>query len=258
MLSLWLLVNNNKSEHTMALCLFLLHLSRRLYECLHITIYGDSKIHIAGYIAGILHYVLVPISIARNYQSTNASLTLKVSSIAMFIIANIMQFQFHYILYLTKLKMKSNHRPMASDGTNGSSGIIYGFINGSNDGHNYPLPKGIGFDSVCCPHYTAEIIIYISLWMVDINNHTTALVSLWVVANLSVVANLQFQWYQERYRHELMAKRRHWRRLIPGGWWVCSTVFSWTVSQLNVTYGILECIYFITSFMSMYVFRLLW
>lgn len=204
--SLCLLASNDKSDVSMPLCLFLLHVSRRLYECLSITIYGDSKIHLAGYVVGILHYVLVPISIDHinvNYNKPANALTLA-SSIIVFIIANILQFRFHYILFLAKIKMKSNHHSIS--GTSGK------------DKHKYPLPEGIGFDSVCCPHYTAEIIIYLSLWVMDMHNFTAVLVFLWVVANLSVVANLQFQWYKQQYGHELMVKRKQWKRLIPGGW----------------------------------------
>lgn len=214
--SLCLLANNDQSDVSMPLCLFLLHVSRRLYECLCITIYGDSMIHLAGYVVGILHYVLVPISIGHmngNYNQSAKALTLaSSSSILLFIIANIMQFRFHHILFLAKLKMKSNHHLIR-----GISGIN-GTIDGSKDKYKYPLPEGIGFDSVCCPHYTAEIIIYLSLWMMDMHNYTASLVFLWVVANLSVVANLQFQWYKQQYGHELMVKRKHWKRLIPGGW----------------------------------------
>lgn len=215
--SLCLLTSNDKSNFSIPLCLFLLHVSRRLYECLYITIYGDSKIHLAGYLVGILHYVLVPISIGlinvNNNQSAKALTLVSSLSIVVFIIANIMQFRFHYILFLAKLKMKSNHHSIS-----GTTIGINGTIDGSKDKYNYPLPEGIGFDSVCCPHYTAEIIIYLSLWMMDMYNYTAALVFLWVVANLSVVANLQFQWYKEQYGHELMVKRKHWKRLIPGGW----------------------------------------
>ena len=85
-------------------------------------------------------------------------------------------------------------------------------------GCKYPLPDGFGFDSICCPHYTAEIIIYLCLWMIDVSNLTAALVALWVITNLSVVADLQFQWYHEHYGHVLKVKRKHWKRLVPG-WW---------------------------------------
>ena len=54
-----------------SLILFILHNCRRLWECLNITLYGDSKIHIGGYLIGITHYVLVPLSIAAKSDNNN-------------------------------------------------------------------------------------------------------------------------------------------------------------------------------------------
>jgi hypothetical protein len=49
-------------SHSTTLVLLGIHLSRRLYECLHVHRWTpQSKVHLAGYLLGILHYILLPI-----------------------------------------------------------------------------------------------------------------------------------------------------------------------------------------------------
>ncbi|KAJ1404042.1 hypothetical protein B484DRAFT_223502, partial [Ochromonadaceae sp. CCMP2298] len=44
------------------LCLLLLHLLRRLCECLWTVRFGQSQMHLGGYLAGLVHYLLVPMT----------------------------------------------------------------------------------------------------------------------------------------------------------------------------------------------------
>ena len=40
-----------------------IHVVRRLFECIFITKFGTSTIHVSGYIVGIVHYLFVPVSL---------------------------------------------------------------------------------------------------------------------------------------------------------------------------------------------------
>lgn len=111
-----------------AMIMFELHVLRRLYECTYYTIYGNSQMHITGYVAGMAHYVLTPCtllaaSVEREavfgwrhaaasslspgvWSAVSLGLTdtlFKATSIVLFVLANSYQFECHYILYECKL-----------------------------------------------------------------------------------------------------------------------------------------------------------
>eukprot|EP00600_Ochromonadales_sp_CCMP1393_P017611 CAMPEP_0175026148 /NCGR_PEP_ID=MMETSP0005-20121125/17567_1 /TAXON_ID=420556 /ORGANISM="Ochromonas sp., Strain CCMP1393" /LENGTH=307 /DNA_ID=CAMNT_0016285191 /DNA_START=428 /DNA_END=1348 /DNA_ORIENTATION=- len=251
--------------------------------------------HVGGYIAGLVHYILVPVScvVSTPVALTTAQYTeLRtatpismvnspdilaciwfVAAVVIFILANYSQFQFHALLHRMKQK---RHKLMKEDGAavilsvhteqrraSKHTGVWYKGIkrdsasasttavapvsataipstssirsSGSSSSTsydataNYALPFGWGFDYVCCPHYTAEICVYFSLWLVDpsvrwiailpvatkASNTTTAAgggmmtaqlpyhvmlcLFLWVASNLSVVAHQHMQWYRDQY-----------------------------------------------------------
>ena len=81
----------------------------------------------------------------------------------------------------------------------------------------YSFPVGLGFDSVACPHYTAEIVIYISFCMLSPSSLPLLSMLLWVVINLSVVADSQYLWYHANFPKE-MSLKKEWKRLVPGVW----------------------------------------
>ena len=83
--------------------------------------------------------------------------------------------------------------------------------------HFYSLPEGIGFEYVSCPHYTAEILIYISFWILSLSSLSLFSMTLWVTCNLSVVADSQYLWYKKHFPEE-MKKRKNWKRIFPCIW----------------------------------------
>lgn len=83
--------------------------------------------------------------------------------------------------------------------------------------HYYSLPEGFGFEYVSCPHYTSEIIIYISFWVLSPSSVSLLAMTLWVICNLSVVADSQFVWYKKHFPEEIK-KRKGWKRIFPYIW----------------------------------------
>ena len=79
----------------------------------------------------------------------------------------------------------------------------------------YSLPTESLFQYISCPHYTAEICIYLSFCCLLPCNGAIWLMAVWVVLNLSVVANRQFVWYKEKYKDQVPA---NWCRLCPNIW----------------------------------------
>lgn len=183
-------------EHRgLALTLWAMHLLRRLLECVYITNYGRSEMHIFGFIVGIAHYTMVPVSLfCVNSKDTALSATgrslILFIAVLFFVLANFYQFKFHFILYRLKATCLSR------------------------GGQPYALPEESCFKLVSCPHYTAEIAIYMSLCLMAAPAMSAAMSALllWVVSNLSVVADRQHLFYSTMYPDKVPKK---WHRLFP-------------------------------------------
>ena len=127
----------------------------------------------------------------------------------------------------------------------------------------YSFPKNGAFKYVACPHYYAEVMIYVSFCILSLgattepivrsvpigeilhlyhpsrkedqgfqsNNmipridaalplalpYSLLLMTFWVSSNLSVVADRQYHWYQEKFPEECK-KRPYWKRIFPSVW----------------------------------------
>lgn len=196
--------------------LFFMHLCRRLWECLYITDFGNSKMHISGLLVGIVHYVFTPISIylaastpsvsKPAFKSSDGTSLLLVCLLFVFEFACYAQNRCHMILFCIKRSLKST------------------------PGARYAVPKGFWFDLVACPHYLSEILIYLSLlllllvlyapvtdfipWLQRFN---FGYCMLWVTTNLAVVAHHQLHWYHSEPSLSSQVPP-NWCALIPGIW----------------------------------------
>lgn len=189
----------------LAALLFLMHCLRRLWECLYLTDYGTSVMHLAGYLVGMLHYLLVPatlLTVACEEKISHTSHTLilglrrrdqqtAIVILVLYLASSLLQFHSHRLLYHLKRKLSKADEP-------------------------YPLPAGGGFDYCSCPHYLAEIGIYTALLIAGHRCRTAYLMWAWVVTNLSIVAYQQYSWYLERYPEEVA--ERNWAVLFPFLW----------------------------------------
>ena len=236
--------------------MFEVHCIRRLYECLFMTKYGSSTMDITAYLVGILHYILVPSTIfcsllkrdMDSAESCNSIMLtiMRLSSLLLFVVGNFSQFKCHQILFNLKQKKcdssiafdensaalnvncicnklnscddRGKHGTMTADSyCNRCQCLNSANKSGNKTVHLYSFPRGFGFDYVVCPHYTAEIVIYISFLMLDPASSSLRCLLLWVTSNLSVVADSQFHWYLEKFPEETK-KKSSWKRLIPGLW----------------------------------------
>lgn len=175
-------------------------------------------------------------------------LILRLSSLSIFLLGSMCQFLCHQILY--NIKRANAIKPAAiknhgndkygetkapsdkcigrhhtteklkklseSNQTQHSAAIEQKLIDGSTRQH-YSFPRGFGFDYVGCPHYTAEIAIYLSFYILQPTSVPLFCMLLWVTANLSVVADSQYEWYRKNFAEEV-SKIRSWRRLLPFVW----------------------------------------
>jgi 3-oxo-5-alpha-steroid 4-dehydrogenase len=179
------------SELRITLILFLVHCGRRLYECVYITCYSESQMHLFGYCCGVMHYILTPLTLAGVRNDSVSSVSF-VCAVLLFAIGNIEQYRVHATLYREKLLKLKRRR----------------------------LPLGYWFNFVCCPHYTAEILIYFCFVLLNTSDIALLAMFLWVSSNLAVVSDFQYKWYQTYAVENLVASKAGWkiRRILPFCW----------------------------------------
>ena len=179
-------VSNSKLQ---MLLLFLIQCIRRALEC-SLASFGQSKMHISGYLVGILHYLFIPIAILH-VPSQFCSPTRSFFAWTVFLLASYIQMSAHESLRQLKLQQLSTGK--------------------------YSVPKDFPFFFICCPHYSAEISIYAALLSYHPSNTEMLLIFVWVVSNLSIVADEQLRWYRNKFR-ENKIPNPNWKRLIPFVW----------------------------------------
>ncbi|KAI9888828.1 MAG: hypothetical protein M1814_006231 [Vezdaea aestivalis] len=168
-----------------AATLFLLHGSRRLYESLVHAKPSSSTISSAQYLLGMSFYAVTSIAIwaeggkalkdfgrltLLDFEPLNLSV-LQLLGMLLFILASGMQFDCH--AYLASLE-------------------------------KYTLPKHPIFNTVVCPHYMAECVIYLSFAIIAaptgrLLNQTLVATLIFVLVNLSVTAESTKAWYAKKF-----------------------------------------------------------
>jgi len=193
------------------LVMLLVHVGRRWYECSFVHVWRDgSKMHVAGYVVGIVHYLLLPYaffdlgSCRRNDANTNS--IGQVVCVVLFLFGQYQQYRHHNIL--GRIRSRA--------------------IGGSCQekvSHQHAIPRTGWFEYVSCPHYLAEILIYFALvlyakqslgsyspfnnqlfsemkWFDFAHSFTQVkeeILFLWVVVNLSISSSNSHYWYKSKY-----------------------------------------------------------
>jgi 3-oxo-5-alpha-steroid 4-dehydrogenase 3 len=213
------------------------HLLRRTYECLHVHQFRKSKMHVAGYLLGMGHYLVLPMVFVETndsiaIQSTPRSMRMNVSTSALIVFhlwAQYEQYRHHDLLADLRRPAYYKHDKGNKNDTkdeNNKSSLLY------------RLPRKGWFQWVICPHYLAEILIYLSFalllhhqsnlntleldYSVDENitsleafvsfarHHRHWFLFLWVSTNLTVSALHTHDWYRANHGETLTQ-----RALIP-------------------------------------------
>uniref|UniRef100_F6ZUV3 Polyprenal reductase n=1 Tax=Ciona intestinalis TaxID=7719 RepID=F6ZUV3_CIOIN len=120
---------------------------RRLYECLYVSMFSKTaKLMFVHYIWGLLYYPFVTATVVSEcfpiYHLSVGYLTWKhCFGILLFIAATMIHHQSHQIF--ANLRKKGGVKP-----------------------NSHGIPQGGLFYLVSCPHYFAELLIYISIYLV--------------------------------------------------------------------------------------------
>jgi hypothetical protein len=143
-------------------------------------------------------------------NETNVQNYLRVISLSLFLMGNLSQFHCHRNLFYLKKKRSVVNTSVSIVSVELHKKLLDKL-------HGYSFPSGFGFNQVACPHYTSEIIIYLSFWLLAPSSLSLFCLSIWVASNLSVVADSQFIWYKKVFPEEIK-KKRNWKRIFPGLW----------------------------------------
>ncbi|XP_072295421.1 polyprenal reductase [Eucyclogobius newberryi] len=173
-------------QMTTLLLLFLLwvHTFRRLLECCFVSVFSDGVIHVVQYLFGLVYYMVLGLTAlcSDHILKRDSSRLLTqvnwchVAGCALFVLASLLQHR--SLALLAKLRT-------------GESGNVETMA--------HKMPTGGGFELVSCPHYFAEVLIYISLWVASGGLFTWWLVSLYVFFNQALAAQLCHDHYKCKF-----------------------------------------------------------
>ncbi|XP_040451736.1 polyprenol reductase [Falco naumanni] len=188
------------SEHFSALLVLLLlwlHSCRRLAECLWTSVFSNGVINIVQYCFGLVYYVAVGSTVlcqvptnVRNGKELSVQISwYHIVGVTMYIWASLHQ---HRCLVILANLRKSK------------SGKVVSL------GHNVPF--GDWFERVSCPHYFAELLIYVSMAiMLGFHNMTWWCVVLYVLFNQALAAVLCHEFYHKNFS----SYPKHRKAFIP-------------------------------------------
>lgn len=251
---------------TAAVVLLIIHIARRAYECLYIQQYRDesSKMHIAGYALGMGHYAVLPLVFwdidatnssvvgdsnndikdenhSLGFGSTFSSLGITTTAIILGISTlNIwLQYEQHmHHVILADIRRVSFIEKKVDDKIKDRHKINL------HQNRNYSLPPcRRWFRYVLCPHYLAEILLYLSFAVIlevspravqknalcgnissnnfegffilgrmigslfVVKRYRHWMLFVWVVTNLTISAMNNFDWYNSRMHNETTDKK---------------------------------------------------
>ncbi|XP_035510021.1 polyprenol reductase [Morone saxatilis] len=180
----------------LVLLLLCVHSLRRLLECLFVSVFSDGALHLVQYVFGLGYYVTMGLTVLcsdRLGKGTGTLLSqldwIHVAGIALFVVASLMQHQ--SMVLLARLRT-------------GKSGTVATLA--------HRVPVGGWFELVSCPHYFAELLIYVSLSLVFGGlSLTWWLVVLYVLFNQALAAQLCHELYISKYE----SYPRHRKAFIP-------------------------------------------
>lgn len=197
----------------LAAVLFFLQTSRRLYECLCVTVFADSKMNLGHYLVGYLHYwgcATVILSYSADYSRTNGrrfqrNIFPLHDNLFFNLLLNNLDFVripssddiplqpiFGIILFTLAYYHQYTAHVSLANLRKGKEFFWFKliiqwkfhlFLDPKNK-QKHSLPKNGLFNYVSCPNFLCEIIIYVSLYIIlGFNHYPWALITFWVLTN---------------------------------------------------------------------------
>ncbi|KAM4574852.1 polyprenal reductase [Fundulus diaphanus] len=176
--------------------LLCVHSLRRLLECLFVSVFSDGAMHLVQYLFGLGYYIVLGLTalcsdgMAKGPGSFRSQLDwIHLAGCVLFVMASLLQHR--SMVLLARLRK-------------GKSGRVETLA--------HTVPEGGWFELVSCPHYFAELLIYISLgFVLGGLSFTWWLVVLYVFFNQALAGQLCHDFYISKYE----SYPKHRRAFIP-------------------------------------------
>ncbi|NWU99878.1 PORED reductase, partial [Upupa epops] len=188
---------NERFSALLVLLLLWLHSCRRLAECLWTSVFSSGFIHVVQYCFGLTYYIAlgstvlcqVPTNI-RNRRELSAQIRwYHLVGVVIYVWASLHQ---HRCLVILANLRKSK------------SGKVISL--------SHSIPSGDWFERLSCPHYFAELLIYVSLAVVlGFHNVTWWCVVMYVLFCQALAAVLSHEFYQKTFS----SYPKHRKAFIP-------------------------------------------
>lgn len=175
-----------------ALTLLLVQCFKRLYECAFVNVKSNAKMNLLHYIVGYAHYFCAGTGIlleAPGFQNrhhvVNAfkwlHVELDLRNVSLVQVAASLVFLWAWY-----------HQHVAHK--------IFADLRRGKKAATYSIPRGDWFEYVSCPHYLAEIVLYVCLSAILGVRHQTGLIVMgWVIINQIVAGLMSHFWYQDKF-----------------------------------------------------------
>nr|CAH0102226.1 unnamed protein product [Daphnia galeata] len=181
----------------LAAALLFLQVARRLYECMFVAVFSDSKMNLGHYLVGYLHYwgcATVILSYSTDFSKTEGIMQISSNNIYIQPIFGTILFALAYyhqhIAHVTLANLRKDPK----------------------NKQKHSLPKGGLFNYVSCPNFLCEIIIYAALYIIlGFRHYPWALITLFVLTNQIMTATVAQNWYKSKFKE--FPKTR--RAIIP-------------------------------------------
>ncbi|XP_038063390.1 polyprenol reductase-like [Patiria miniata] len=160
--------------------------TRRLYECLFVSSYSKSTMHVAHYILGILLYSLIGMTIFAEGPDLQQPAPFD----------NVWQLgeqlQWFNVVGVGMFFWATYHHHVAHK-------IFAGLRKGDKD-RSHKIPRGDWFELVSCPHYLAEILVYVAIVTTLGFGHTMSYLLFGFTASNQLFAGYSVHlWYRDNF-----------------------------------------------------------
>ena len=177
----------------------LLQISRRCYECHFVSVFATkSRMTVFQTIFGFAYYVAVSSALLRmrlDSSLNNLPLSsINVLGIGIFVIGFFLQYKSHVMLANLRKRVRPSDQKELIVTT------------------DHLIPFGGGFRLLSSPHYTAECLIYLGLWLVSSFDTSMAVILFNVIANHLMMSELSHRWYKKTFSDDYPSERK---MLIP-------------------------------------------
>lgn len=185
----------------LALILFTLHMYRRLYETVCVSVFSDTCINVTHYLLAYLHYF-----------GCVCALLMEAPGFAQ------LSFEHRTVFVLSELKWTDIGGALLfiwASYRQYTCAVLLANLrknkNGVVEHYKHTIPKGDLFEYVSSPHMLCEVILYLSLAIILWGHTTWPFIFVWVLSNQMEIALLVHWWYIAEFKD--YPKNR--RALIP-------------------------------------------